>query len=505
MMRSPFGHPRLVLTALGLVASALASRPAEAAAPPRAYDGVESIDGPASGPADPPAPDEPASPPDGRALPGADVATRGDASARLGTGLPPHPRRAGEAEPHDAVAGPPTGPSMPGAEVATRDDVSASLANRALDEDGREVFHPWEVGGFLDTSYAFNNNFPDNHVWRGSSVQPRTGEFTLNLAVVYLRRDPVPGRVSPMAELALQFGPGADVMYIAEPMPGDDASHEAGVEVWKHLARANIGFKVRRGTEIQAGIHLAPIGIGLHWTPFQWTYSSSWEINGVPFYLAGLKIVHPIGERHALQAWVVNGWNTAVDINKAPSTMFAYTYSPSPRLAFAEYAWFGPENADIRLRAWRMFSDTQLTYNVDKFGFSAVYDAGGERRTDLPGEPWNMWMSAALFTRWRVLGERRTWDMVLRPEWFWDRDGRIYGIPQTLAGITYTNDVRAFAGVLLRLEYRYDHSTNPNGFFYRGSAITDDAIGLAQDQHMIFFAVAGVFAHRFGRPTPQPR
>src|SRR5262245_49381420 len=42
------------------------------------------------------------------------------------------------------------------------------------------VFRPWEVGGFVDINYAFNSNLPDNHVYRGTSVQPRTGEFSLN-------------------------------------------------------------------------------------------------------------------------------------------------------------------------------------------------------------------------------------------------------------------------------------------------------------------------------------
>jgi hypothetical protein len=368
------------------------------------------------------------------------------------------------------------------------------LAVAAHDEPGL-----YEVGGFLDLNWTFNHNRPDNHVYRGNSVQPRTGEFSLNLAVVYLRRDAAPGRLSPTFELALQAGPAADALMYYEPTPGGAASKFAGVEVWKHLARANVGLRTRRGTEVSAGLHLSPVGIGIHWSPYNWNYTVSWQLNSVPYYLAGLRLVHPISPRHGVQAWLVNGWQTLGDVNRAPSLMLGYTYTPSPRLALAEYAFFGPENADIHLRAWRMFSDTQLTWNRERVGLAALYDVGAERRHELPGAPWQMWMTAAVFARWRVLGRKQTWDMAARPEWFWDRDGRMFGLPQHLLAFTFTSDVRLFASLLLRVEYRYDRSTHPNGFFYRGPAITDDAPGLGRDQHTLMFAVAGVLAHRFGR------
>ena len=169
--------------------------------------------------------------------------------------------------------------------------------------------------------------------------------------------------------------------------------------------------------------------------------------------------------------------------------------------------YFGPDNADTRLLAWRMLSDTQFTYNRERFGVGGVYDVGGERRTDLPGMPWQMWMNAALFTRWRVLASkpdatvwrRRSWDMAARPEWFWDRDGRMFGTRQHLLAMTLTSDVRLLEYLLVRVEYRYDRSTSANGFFYRGPAIADDAAGLGRDQHTIFVSLAGVLAHRFGR------
>ena len=371
----------------------------------------------------------------------------------------------------------------------------------AADEPEAAKDRPWEVGGFIDANYSFNSNLPDNHVNRVRTAVPRTGEFSMNLAVAYVRRDAVPGELSPTFELALQAGPAADALTYYEPTPGGEASRFAGSEVFKHIARANVGLKTRRGTELGVGMHLAPIGLGTHWTPFNWNYSASYEADGVPYYFGGLKVVHTINERHGLQLWVVNGWQTLTDANKVPSVMLGYTFTASPRFNVATYAYAGPDQADVRPAAWRLYSDNQFTYNSERFGIGALADIGAERLTDQPGQPMALWMTGAVFTRWRVLGKQRTWDMGARPEAYWDRDGRIYGVAKNLlvAG-TYTNQVRLTENLLIRLEYRYDHAARPQGYFYRGAAIADDAPSFARHQHTVYLAVAGTFAYRFGKP-----
>ena len=469
----------------------------EAPGSPRASTGPTSVPGP-------PASDEDAIRSQG--MPGADAATRGDGGAAVASGASGDAAASAPATPPGAAAPASrdedaiTTVALPGAGSATRGDATAAVASGATADAQKEEFHPWEVGGFIDANYSYNSNFPDNHVSRLRSAVPRTGEFSLNLAVAYIRRDAIPGQFSPTFELALQAGPAADALMYYEPTPGGDASRFAGMEVFKHIGRANVGFKTKRGTELSVGMHLSPIGIGIHWTPFNWNYTVSWELDGVPYYLAGLKLVHTINDRHGLQLWVVNGWQTLADANKAPSIMLGYTFTPSPRFNLATFAYAGPDQADIRLAAWRLYSDTQFTYNVDRFGIGGLFDIGTERLTDQPGKPVALWTTGAVFTRWRVMGKQRTWDMAARPEAYWDRDGRIYGVANNLLlGATYTNSVRLTENLMVRLEYRYDRSALAQGYFYRGPAIHDDDPKFARNQHAVYFAVAGVFAHRFGQ------
>lgn len=384
------------------------------------------------------------------------------------------------------------------AQTGAEKDPSGQAATGEEPLLGPEGVKAWEVGGFIDTNYSYNSNQPDNHVYRGTSVQPRTGEFSLSHIVAYLRRDPTPGRTSLRMELAVQAGPAADALVAYDPNPGGANGKYAGPEVWKHLSRANIGVRTRSGFEIVGGLQLSPVGIGLHWNPYNWNYTVTWQLNSVPYYLQGIRLAQTIRERHQIQLWITNGWQILSDNNRAPSAMLGYVFAASPRFSLAEYVWVGPEQADMRPQAWRLFSDSQFTFDSERFGIAGLFDVGADPRTDLPGRPWHMWMSAALFTRWHVLGERHTWDMAARPEFFWDRDGRVFGVPQTLVAGTYTNSFRVLTHLLLRLEYRYDWSSSETGFFYRGPAIADDAPGLSRQQHTVFFSVAGVFAHRFG-------
>lgn len=361
----------------------------------------------------------------------------------------------------------------------------------------------WVLGGFVDTAYQGATNQPNNHVWRGMFTSPRTNELTLNLAAVWVRRDARP-RDPFHLELALHAGPAADALVSGEPTPGGADSHYAGVETWKHLARANAGLSLASGTDVTAGLMVCPIGLGVFWTPMNWHYTTPWTLNAVPYYLMGARVSQELGDKVEIQAWVVNGWQTMADVNKVPSYMAVLSIAPRDDVAIQQVAYFGPDDVDTSPRAWRTFSNSQVTWNTDRFGIAALFDIGRERRTTLPGEPVALWLAPAVDLRWRVLGDDPTWDMAARGGGYWDRDGRMFGVPQWLFEAVYTNDVRLFDHVLARLEYRYDHSTAPGGFFYRRGATNDAARGLARDQHTIIVALTGYFEIALGqRRTPK--
>lgn len=365
----------------------------------------------------------------------------------------------------------------------------------------------WMVGAFVDAGYVFSSNLPDNHVNRGIGTAPRTGEVTVPLAVGQVRHDPTDQEPWQL-ELALQFGPAATALLAADPLPGGDASRFTGTEVWQHISRANVGGRIPRSrTEIAAGVFGTPIGYWSFWPKDNWLYSTPWHLNAVPYVLMGGRVLQPVGERVVLHAWVVNGWQTYADVNEVPSYMGGVHVKPVDGLQLGQFVYFGPEDRDPSARAFRMLSDSWAYYETKRWGISGVLDVMRERVTATPGAPVALYVVGSVSPRVTLLrtrDDRVKWWLTARGEAFWDRDGRIYGVDQLLGSASVDTDVDLFGHLLLRLEYRYDRTTNPAGFFYRGAAIHDADSGLGREQHTVFVMATGAFEHWFrvrGRGT----
>lgn len=417
-------------------------------------------------------------------------------------GAAPGPDDAPAASPETATspATPPTATSPSATSPATPSTSPSPSATSPAPVYGGELA-PWAVGGFVDTQYIVDSNLPDNHIFRGTSVSSRTGEFSPNLIVAYIRRDPI--RSPWMFELALQAGAAADALYATEPVAGGEHGRYAGVEVWKHIGRAWTGLKLRGGTEIAAGLMLAPTHFGSFWTKDNWHSTITWGYSSVPFFLAGVRVYQPIGARFGIGGWLANGYGTMGDANKAPSGLLNLVFTPRSTWALVQNVYAGPEDVDLRPAAWRVLLDTQVVYNTDAWGIAVVGDYGRERLTFKPGAPLAQWANGMASVRWHVLGTKHRWGMAARPEFFWERGGRIFNAPDRddwlLAG-TFTNDIRLWDALLLRVEYRYDRALTPHGFFYRGAATSDDGPGLAHQQHSLIFNIIGYFEHRFAGP-----
>lgn len=357
----------------------------------------------------------------------------------------------------------------------------------------------WIVGGFVDVGYAFNSNLPANHISRGAVLTPRVGEFTIQTVAVSLTHDATDNEPFRL-ELALQAGAAVDALYAGEPIPGGANGRFAGPEVWKHIGRANAGYLTRRGTEIGAGLFASPLGIGGFWSKDNWNYSASWESRAAAFYFAGVRVAQKLPRGFGIEGWLVNGFQTSADVNRAPSYIAGMTWA-KPGWNVANYVYFGPDDIDLAPRAWRMLVSSQLTYTRERFGVAAVWDVGRERLTAAAGAPVALWTGGALFVRGRVLSrERAALDLAARPGAFLDRDRRLFGAQGWLLSGTATATLHVLQYLLPRVEYRYDHYVGVGGFFYRGDAVTDADPRLARSQHTVYFSLVGMFEHAFATP-----
>jgi hypothetical protein len=365
----------------------------------------------------------------------------------------------------------------------------------------------WQASLFVDVAYGFNSNFPDNKVYRGMYTNPRTNELAVNNVGAFIRHG-ITADEPWQFELGFHAGAAVDALTSAEPIPGGPDGQYAGSEVFKHIALANAGFQIRKTkTTLSAGVFESPMGIGSFWTKNNWNYTTTWESNIVPYFLAGAKVAQQLGD-FELAAWFVNGFQTYADLNSVPSGLLTLTWARPPidagpprtgasNLTVSTQVYFGPERLDLHPADWLVYWDTWAIWDFDDhFSLGAVWDLGVDKagragsRPLAPDGEQQLYTGGALFARGTVFErEHVRMDLAARPEASWDRDGRFFGVDQWLISGTGTANMWLWNHLLLRMEYRYDFSTATDGFFYREEFGSDGAIGLAQDQHTVFLSL----------------
>jgi hypothetical protein len=102
-------------------------------------------------------------------------------------------------------------------------------------------------------------------------------------------------------------------------------------------------------------------------------------------------------------------------------------------------------------------------------------------------------MGANLVGRWRISGP---WAVALRPEFYWDRNGRWTGNEQLVKAVTTTLEYAVLFGwtnTRARLEYRWDESTGAQGGFFKGGNTATGEPGLTASQHLLIMAFLWTF------------
>lgn len=352
----------------------------------------------------------------------------------------------------------------------------------------------WHYGGSLDLSYAVDFNFPENHLWRSKTTTPAVNEPALNMVVGYIRKD-----ATKHSRWGLEFGlqEGNDTDGLVPPtIPSRDRPIDHANQL-KHFSRANVSFlaPIGNGLKVTAGLFNSYIGYQSIYSRYNLNYTRSYMADNAPYFVFGLGATYPVNESWQLGFYVINGYNYLSHINNQPSYGMQAVWKPSTRLTLTENLYYGPDQSNTAMEFWRFFSDSIIEWKDGPFTFAAVYDIGTESAADLPGHPRTFWTAGALYAHWNVSGP---WSVALRPELYWDRNGRITGSEQFIKAITSTLEYRWCIGLhtlLGRLEHRYDESSGTRGGFFTGDVIGPGKIGLTPGQHLVLFSVMWFFDH----------
>jgi len=318
-------------------------------------------------------------------------------------------------------------------------------------------------GAYLDLAYLWSNLQPANGSWRSKSTSAVLDELSINNATALAYKNAYAR--SRWGFLAgLQAGSDVDALM-------SDAAVEAG-ETLKHLYYTNASYLFPWGAGLLAtgGLISGHLGYESFWALDNPTYTRTYGADLAPYFHWGLIATFPHDASLSGALLVVNGYDYLASPNSVPSYGLQLDWKGRDDLELKGNIYYGPEQEQTTLEYWRFVGEVIAEWRTGDFVLAADIGFGTEQQA-IPGTPRLGWAWGAAWIQWRG---HEHWRVVLRPEFFVDDDGLMTGSQQTLGALTGTLEYQDFAfasnRLSVRLEYRYDYSTGPDGGFYSGQA-----------------------------------
>ena len=373
-----------------------------------------------------------------------------------------------------------------GVESLTRETTQAEedlTADRAGPADN------WHYGAYLDVGYIANFNFPDNDLWRSRSTASRHNQVAPNMVLAYVRKD-----ATELSRWGGEFGVqgGYDTVDFAF-LPGEKKVD--GADVLRHIHRANISYlaPVGHGLTMTAGLFNSLIGYESLYAKDNPTYTRSWLADYSPYMMFGVNAVYPVNDRLTVTAFVVNRYAYLSYTVAQPSYGGKWSYALTTRLTAMQTLYWGPDQTNASLEFWRFYGNHILEWKGDEVTVAVSYDIGTENIANRHDSPRAYVMGGNVVMRWHVAGP---WSVAVRPEFYWDRNGRWTGTEQFVKAMTSTVEYKLpyrWAQAVARLEHRYDESTGAGGGFFKSGESSSGVAKLTAGQHLFLFGVMLMF------------
>lgn len=343
-------------------------------------------------------------------------------------------------------------------DAAEAADAAAAQAPAAPASDPfLNFFRKVEVSGLVDTYFTYNFNEPATGSFTPlRNFDVKHNQFSVALAeLAFAKVAEADDRVG--FRLDLQYGHAAQIFN------GDALDNNALVNV----QQAYVGYlaPVGNGLTFEVGKFVTPIGTEPTESNLNNNYSRSWLYALGPYYHVGARVSYPVNSKVTLGGMVVNGWNATGDNNAGKSFGASVTIVPSSKVTIIQNFLAGPEQTD-NTDDVRKYSDTNLAITASPTttaGLNYIYS-----QDSIDGDGIN-WQAVALYFRKQVTD---VFAVAPRFTWFDDPNGFASGGEQTLKEFTLTGEFKSTQGLIFRMEYRRDWSTED--FFVKNGKAVDN-------------------------------
>ena len=322
----------------------------------------------------------------------------------------------------------------------------------------------WQYGAFADLGYLLDFNHPENKTFRSRGTTWHVDGVNLNMAGAYLKKKSTEQSRWGL-ELLGQTGKDDELFGFSASAP-----NLPGHEGLRHVGLANASYlaPVGKGLSVQGGIFASLIGYDSLYAKDNFNYTRPWGADFTPYLMMGVNASYPLTDKLTGTLFFINGYWHLADANHVPSWGVQAAYKPSASWMLKQTVLVGPHQSDTASEYWRFLSDSIIERKTERVTVALEYIYSGERVT-APGSPLALMMSSQMPMHWQI---SKRWGATVRPEVFWDRDGRWTLAKQTVKAVTSTVEYRIpyqSLNTIIRLEHRWDDSRGPQGGFFRGA------------------------------------
>jgi hypothetical protein len=305
-----------------------------------------------------------------------------------------------------------------------------------------------DVGGYVDTYYAYNSNEVDPSL-RSFDVLHNT--FSLSAAEVNFAKVPTAeSRVGFRTDL--YFGKAADLTAAFEP-------ESDGKEIYKHLQQAYVSLLTGK-VQWDVGKFVTPVGAEVIESQDNWNYTRSILFGyAIPFYHLGVRAAVPLTDKVTVAGYLVNGWNNAAELDGQKTVGASLTVKPSSKVTLVVNDLVGKEAADLDTR--NIFDATLTLALGEKLSLMGNFDYGTEGEAS--------WWGIAAYAKYQATPG---WAVVGRYEYTDDTDGGFMTFGTKAQSFTVTSDHLIAGALKARLEYRLD-KTDDDFFEKSDGSLTD--------------------------------
>jgi hypothetical protein len=268
-----------------------------------------------------------------------------------------------------------------------------------------------------------------------------------------------------------------------------------GADVLRHIHRVNASYLVPlgNGLKVTVGLFDSLMGYESLYAKDNANYTRSWIADNTPYMMFGANVAYPVNDRLTVSTFIINRYFHLAHTVAQPSYGGRWSYALTPRLTAKQTLYWGPDQTDASLEFWRLYGNHILEWKTDEVTIAASYDIGTENIVNRPGNPRAFVMGGNVVVRWNIAGP---WSVAMRPEFYWDRNGRWTGAEQFVKAVTSTVEYRLpyrWSKAVARLEHRYDESTGVGGGFFRNGDSSFGVPKLAAGQHLLLFGLLLTF------------